>query len=131
MRSESVEIKVRYSEIDGMGRAYNAHYLTWFELGRTDFFRKRGWEYSGIEKDKRLFLPVRETYVKYKRPLFYDDDIVVETSCQLLDSKRIRFSYRLRRDGVLCASGYSVHVFINEQSVMVNIPDFFIEALKK
>ena len=30
-------LRVRYSETDQMGIVYHAHYLVWFEIGRTEW----------------------------------------------------------------------------------------------
>ena len=38
-------LRVRYAETDQMGIVYYANYLVWFELGRTDFCRQRGFRY--------------------------------------------------------------------------------------
>lgn len=125
-----VELRVRYSEVDGMRRAYNAHYLTWFEIGRTELFRYLGINYSDIEKEKNLYLPVREVYAKYKKPLFYDDIINIHTHCKIIDKKRVRFDYKIMKKDQICATGFSVHVFIDSNGVLQNIPDFFKESLK-
>lgn len=128
--TEIYKDKVRYSEVDKMGRAYNAHYLTWFELGRTDLFTKKGLPYSEIENVKGLFLPVRESYVRYKIPLLYNEDYSVHTKCMIIDRFRIRFDYTLRnsKDRV-SALGHTIHVFIDENSNMIEIPDFFKAAI--
>jgi acyl-CoA thioester hydrolase len=126
------EDKVRYSEVDKMGRAYNAHYLTWFELGRTDYFRKKNLNYSEIEEKRGLFLPVRESYVKYKIPLFYDEYYCVYTKCCLIDKYRIRFDYSIKNSQKrLCSTGFTVHVFIDSKSSMIEVPDFFLKALEQ
>ena len=43
-------MRVRYAETDRMGIAYNAHYLTWFEVGRTEFMRCSGLSYRAVEE---------------------------------------------------------------------------------
>ena len=48
-----VDIRVRYAETDQMGVAYYANYLVWFEVGRSEFCRKRdsamlNWRHWGI-----------------------------------------------------------------------------------
>ena len=35
-------LRVRYAETDKMGIVYYANYLVWFEIGRTDYCRARG-----------------------------------------------------------------------------------------
>ncbi|MFA5478796.1 MAG: thioesterase family protein [Candidatus Muiribacteriota bacterium] len=125
----STKLKIRYSEVDKMGRAYNAHYLVWFEVGRTDFFREREVVYSELENKHNLFLPVREAYCKFKSPVSYDDDIEILTDCKMLDKKRIKFSYKIINLNTekICALGFTVHVFIESNGKTVLIPEFIID----
>ncbi|HSE62924.1 MAG TPA: thioesterase family protein, partial [Thermoanaerobaculia bacterium] len=51
------DLRVRYSETDQMGIVYHAHYLVWFEIGRTEWCRAAGIPYSDMEK-AGLFIPV-------------------------------------------------------------------------
>ena len=48
----STQIRVRYAETDKLGVAYNSHYLTWFEVGRTELMRKFGMTYEELEQNK-------------------------------------------------------------------------------
>ena len=52
-----ITVRVRYAETDRMGIAYNAHYLTWFEIGRTEFMRSAGFPYRDMEA-RGLNLPL-------------------------------------------------------------------------
>ncbi|MYF85908.1 MAG: acyl-CoA thioesterase, partial [Rhodospirillaceae bacterium] len=38
-------LRVRYAEVDGQGVAYNAHYLTWYDVGITEYLRAIGHDY--------------------------------------------------------------------------------------
>ena len=58
-------MRVRYAETDKMGVVYYAHYLVWFEIGRTEWLRETGWTYRAME-DEGLGLPVIEAHCEYK-----------------------------------------------------------------
>ena len=45
-----------------MGIVYYANYLIWFELGRTEFCRARGFSYRDMEENEDAFLVVAESY---------------------------------------------------------------------
>ena len=121
--------RVRYSETDKMGRVYHSHYLVWFEIARVDFMKEHGLIYSRMEEEQGLFLPVREVHCKYKIPLLYDDEFEVPTTLKILDKRRLRFDYKIRRtkDNKVCAIGYSVHVFIDKEGKLVDIPEEVIK----
>src|SRR5688572_26327250 len=66
-------LRVRYAETDKMGIVYYANYLVWFEIGRTDYCRVRGFSYRDMEENEDAFLVVAEAYCRYKAAAYYDD----------------------------------------------------------
>lgn len=46
-------LRVRYAETDKMGVVYHANYLIWFEIGRTEFCRARGFLVSRHGRERR------------------------------------------------------------------------------
>ena len=51
------QVRVRYADTDQMGVVYYANYLAWFEVGRTEWLRRFGWNYRSMETDG-VYLPV-------------------------------------------------------------------------
>ncbi len=49
MAEATCEIRVRYGETDQMRVAYYAHYLNWFEVGRSNLLRESGVSYREVE----------------------------------------------------------------------------------
>ena len=77
-RAVETELRVRYSETDRMGIVYHGAYVTWFEVGRTEWLRETGWSYREMESDG-IALPVIEARCEYRQPARYDDDIEIAT----------------------------------------------------
>ena len=117
-------IRVRYAETDKMGVVYYAHYLVWFEIGRTEWLRDTGWTYRSME-DEGLGLPVIEVHCDYKASARYDDDLEIRTRGRLVSPVRIAFDYEIvrRADSQLIASGYTVHVTLDRSGRPVRLPD--------
>ena len=101
------QVRVRYGEVDRMGVVYHAHYLPFFEQGRTDWLRDRGQTYRGMEEAGYLLLVV-EVGIRYHAPAHYDDVLVVTTRIAEQRAVRMRFEYEITRDGVPIASGHTV-----------------------
>jgi acyl-CoA thioester hydrolase len=103
-------LRVRYSETDKMGIVYNANYLDWFEVARTELCRSYGVPFTHWEAEG-LALPVIECYCRYKSSAFYDD--LVELWCRALDVKvhTLMFEYMVVResDKKLLAEGWTKH----------------------
>ncbi len=104
-------VRVRYPETDRMNVAYHAHYLVWFEMGRTELMRDLGCAYGDLEDTAGLFFPVLEMSVRYHAPARYDDRLVVHTRLTELRGVRVRFDYAIVRDDPQrpLVTGFSKH----------------------
>ncbi len=103
-------IRVRYSETDQMKIVYNANYLDWFEIARTELCRKWGRPYTEWEAHG-LMLPVVEAYCRYKSPAHYDDRIELWARITEVKCHSVKFEYRvtLADGGRLLAEGWTKH----------------------
>ena len=110
--THTTHTRVRYGETDKMGVAYHAHYLNWFEMGRTEFCRASGKSFSQWESEG-IMLPVVEAHCRYKSPLLYDDEIEIETSVTKLSRVSVTFTCRIFHADTkkLAAEGYTKHAF--------------------
>ena len=100
-----------------MGVVYHANYLIWFEIGRTEFCRARGFSYREMEENENSFLVVAESYCRYKAPAYYDDELIVRTRITELRRRSLRFGYEILRagDGTVIADGTPTAVLANPQ----------------
>ena len=128
-----IEIKerVRYSEIDRMGVAHNKNYLEWFEIGRTEFCRRKNIPYKEIET-QGYFLVVVEAFCKYKRPLKYDDEFFIRVFLDKISAKKVVFAYELvtEKKKKVIASGYTIHIVTNSDTEVCSLPLEIIEKIK-
>ena len=117
-------VRVRYAETDKMGVVYYANYLVWFEVGRTDWLRETGWSYREMEAEG-IQLPVIEAHCEYRQGARYDDDIEIRTTAKKISPVRVQFAYEAirRADGVLLATGHTVHATIDRDGRPVRMPD--------
>ncbi len=118
------EHRVRYSDTDHFGVVYYARYLDWFEAGRTEILRNRGISYAELEK-KGFFAPVVEIKVNYRKPVGYDDIVVLETAVSKIGNSSIKFIYKVfnKSSREIIAEAYTVNVFINKDMEPVPVPD--------
>jgi acyl-CoA thioester hydrolase len=101
-----VRVRVRFDETDLMGIVHHASYLSYMEVARVEWLRRRGITYAAWAQSG-LHLPVVEVSLKYRAPARFDDEIDVETSLREIRAASVRFDYRITRpsDGTLCAEG--------------------------
>lgn len=124
-------VRVRYAETDRMSVVYHANYLVWFEIGRTEFCRARGFAYKDMEENHRAFLVVAESYCRYKAPARYDDELVIRTHITELRRRSVRFGYEVVRlsDGHIIAEGETGHVVTDPQGRVISLPETYRVAL--
>jgi acyl-CoA thioester hydrolase len=122
-------LRVRYKDTDTMSVVYYGNYLTYFEVGRVEYLRERGWPMSVV--NERVHLPVVEAFVKYVKPARLDD--LLEISSRVSERKRasFKFSHEIRNEaGDLLATGHTVHACWNPAtSRMIAIPDWLKEIM--
>lgn len=115
------EVQIRFSDLDMAGHVHNAAYLTYFEIGRIDFFKgiaKTAWDW----KSKGVVLGRNE--IDYIEPIVLRDDIFVITKCEHVGNKSFTLSYHLYKKvgekDILCTKGRTILVcmdFDKEESV--------------
>ena len=124
-------LRVRYAETDKMGIVYYANYLVWFEIGRTDYCRARGFSYRDIEESEDAFLVVAEAYCRYKAPAYYDDELIVRTHITELRKRSLRFGYEIVRaaTGQVVAEGETGHVVTDGSGRVRSLPERYAQML--
>ncbi len=115
--TSEVQIRVRYAETDQMGYVYYGNYGAYYEVARTEAFRKLGIHYKEMEQDG-VMMPVLEMRCKYIRPARYDDLLTVKL---LLKEKpsgaRIKFEYEVYNEAQeLLNVGETTMVFVDMQT---------------
>ena len=114
-------VRVRYEETDQMGVAYHGNYYTWFEVGRSSFFRSLGYTYAQLEEEG-IIMPVIESNCSYKNSAKYDDELLIRTKINQFKGVRLEFEYEVIRkiDDKLLAKGKTMHAFVNKDVKPVN-----------
>jgi len=124
-------LRVRYAETDKMGIVYYANYLVWFEIGRTEYCRARGFSYRDMEESDAAFLVVAEAYCRYKCPAYYDDELLVRTHITELRRRSLRFGYEIVRisDGKTISEGETGHVVTDMNGRVRTFPEGYAQRL--
>jgi acyl-CoA thioester hydrolase len=125
-----VDIRVRYAETDQMGVAYYANYLVWFEVGRSEFCRNRGFRYADLEA-VGYKLVVSDVHCRYRNSARYDETVIVRTKLKGVNKRMITFGYQiLRKDQEeVIAEGETQHICVNSKGKTKSLPDIFLVCL--
>ena len=117
-----ISIRVRYAETDRMGLLHHANYFVYFEMGRTEALRARGFSYREIE-DSGHFLVIVDIGCKFKRPAYYDDLLTLRTIVERVTHVKIVHRYEVLRDGLLLAEGHSTLACVDREGKPQALPE--------
>jgi acyl-CoA thioester hydrolase len=92
MIQSEIKIRVRYGETDRMGYVYYGNYAEYFEVARVEALRELGISYKKIE-ETGILLPVHTYSVKFLKPAYYDDLILIKTQILRISGTRIFFGF--------------------------------------
>ena len=132
MMKEAVdfEIRVRYAETDKMGVAYYANYFVWFEVGRAEYCRRKGFCYADLEA-LGYILVVTDAHCHYRNPARYDESIIIRSRLKEMNKRMITFGYQLLRKGgeEILAEGETRHLSIGPNGKPKSLPEKFLKLM--
>lgn len=110
--------RIRYSEIDGQGILYNAHYLTFFDQGITEYLRALPYAYKAETARTGHDFHTVKTLVEYAKPVEFDEEIDVCVKAGRIGRSSIRFDFEMHGCGIedFRASGEVVWVYTNQET---------------
>jgi acyl-CoA thioester hydrolase len=125
------KLRVIYGDTDQMGVVYYANYFRYFEFSRAEYLRTQGWSYRQMEADGAL-LPVVDAQCSYKAPARYEDLLTIRARVTELRRASVVFGYEIsREDGVLLATGRTVHACVGKDGRPTRIPGTFLDFLRR
>ena len=126
-------VRVRFGETDLMGIVHHGTYISYFEVGRVEYMRRRGLDYHSWT-ELGIHLPVVEAYVRYRRTARFDELLCIETRLSELARVKVRFDYRLLRepespdekpldpDEQIVAEGHTLLACVDQHHIPRRIP---------
>ena len=128
------EIRVRYAETDQMGVAYYSNYLIWFEVGRSELCRRKGFSYAKLES-LGYKLVVTDVHCRYRNSARYDEVVTIRTWLKGLNKRMVTFGYQiLRKDQdkeEMIAEGETRHLCLDSNGTPKSLPEEFFVLLAK
>jgi acyl-CoA thioester hydrolase len=115
-----------------MGVAYYANYLVWFEVGRAELCRRKGFSYTKLEA-LGYKLVVTDAHCHYRNSARYDEVVTIRTWLKGVHKRMISFGYQiLRKNGDkegLIAEGETRHVSLDSRGSPKSMPKEFLDLL--
>ncbi|MFZ5738873.1 acyl-CoA thioester hydrolase [Rhodopseudomonas thermotolerans] len=118
--------RVRYSEVDGQGVVFNAHYLTYYDTSITEFFRRLGYDYVAAVNTTGVDFHTVKSLVEYKAPIRFDQEIEVGVRVGRIGNSSLSFDLAIfgKGDDRLYAIGEIVWVYTDQTThATVRVPE--------
>ncbi|MEN9822823.1 MAG: hypothetical protein RLZ04_1249 [Actinomycetota bacterium] len=116
-------LRVRFSETDAMGIVHHSRYLPYLEEARVEYLRAAGHPYSAL-RDEGTDIAVLESWVQYRAPLRFDDEVTVHLRMASLTRATFQIAYLLTVDDEVRSTAVTVHGCVNTAGRPVRMPDW-------
>lgn len=119
------------SYIDHYAHVNHARYQDIFEDAQKIFLEKRDADFQDAETKYDIRFVQRAFSIEFKRPLYLNDEIVVETMISTIGTTSFVFSQKIIKQNVLVTEATTVYVAIGCDDAKVNLPTGFRSKLEK
>jgi acyl-CoA thioester hydrolase len=126
----STPIQLRFSDFDMGGHVHNAAYLNYFESARIGFFLAdlgEDWDW------KKEGLIIKKNTIQYEAPIFIEDKIRVQVTCNRIGSSSFSLFYEVKdvKDYLKAFGESTVVCFDYHQQNTIEIPSKMRTILEK
>jgi acyl-CoA thioester hydrolase len=90
-------LRVRWAEVDKQDIVFNGHYLTYFDVAITEYWREVGLAYPAIVERWGTDLFVVRAGIEYRAPARYDDVLDIGVRTERIGNSSLQFRIALFR----------------------------------
>ncbi|WP_435349427.1 acyl-CoA thioesterase [Haloarchaeobius sp. HRN-SO-5] len=127
MRDEpfTVDIDVRYNDVDLLGHVNNALYSTYLEAARVEYLPEV------LRTTEALDSVLAHLEIDFERPITLEDDVEVAIWVTDVGNSTIRFAYEVRASGEVAATAETVQVVYDTETQEPRpVPDEWRERIE-
>lgn len=127
--SETVRVKVRFSEVDSIKMVWHGHYVKYIEDARESFCHRYGLDYMHIFNSGYL-APMFDMKMRYHHTATIDETLLVTITYRHARGAKLIFDYEIRResDNVLILTAETTQLFVTHSGEFEPAsPEFFTQ----
>lgn len=124
--SETVRVKVRFSEVDPIRMVWHGNYIKYLEDAREAFGHRYGISYLQLAENG-CYAPVYDLQLRFLRAATVDDTLLVTITWKPAEGAKLCFDYEIRKENgdlVLRASTVQLFTTVDGEFDPVG-PEFF------
>ncbi|NLY79135.1 MAG: acyl-CoA thioesterase [Lysinibacillus sp.] len=124
--------KVRWGDTDAAGIVFTPNFYKWMDEATHEYLAELIKPSSKLFKEDKYALPILEAFCQFKKPLMFEDEVVVETTVLNIQNKTFKLKHSFIRDGEEIATGYMVRAWtsFSDKPKAMPIPMEVVEKLK-
>ncbi|MFL6715958.1 MAG: acyl-CoA thioesterase [Burkholderiaceae bacterium] len=104
-------LRVRWAEVDMQAIVFNGHYLTYFDVAFTEYWRATGLPGVMQQAAEGQEMFARKATVEYHAPARFDDILDIGVRCAALGRSSMRYVLEIYRGEEFLISGELVYVY--------------------
>jgi acyl-CoA thioester hydrolase len=104
-------LRVRWAEVDMQGIVFNGHYLTYFDVAFTEYWRATGLPDVLQQAAAGQEMFARKASVEYQAPARFDEVLDIGVRCVALGRSSMRYLLEIHRGDAHLVSGELVYVY--------------------
>lgn len=133
----SHSLRVRWAEVDRQGIVFNGHYLAYFDVGITEYWRALGYPYPDGLLQHGTDLYVKKASLEYHASAQYDDVLSVMVRVARIGRSSLQFLIEIHRIGIHRGTEHLISgevLYVNADPATRKsqpVPDFLRQAIGK
>jgi len=109
-------LRVRWAEADMQGIVFNGHYLTYFDVAVTEYWRALGLPYPETTADTGGEMYAVKATLEYHSPARYDDELEILMRCARIGRSSLTFLVEIWRGDTHVVSGELIYVHADPET---------------
>ena len=130
-REHRFPVRVYFEDTDVSGIVYHASYLRFFERARSDMLRVAGIDQRATMESGDGAYAVVELGIKYLRPAFLDDDLLVCSSVEEIRAASCVIHQRVMRRTEILAEAKVKAALVSQEGRPLRQPREWVEVFER
>ncbi len=129
-REHRFALTVYFEDTDTAGIVYYANYLKFMERARSDMIRAAGIDLAAELKETGRTYAVAEVTIKYRKPAYLGDDLVVRSRIDSIRPASVTIQQRVMRGAHLIADAMVTAAFLTADQRPQRQPRAWVERFQ-
>ena len=126
-----IPIQLRFNDFDALGHVNNSVYLSFYDLGKTDYFSQ---VLPDFDANKEVGVVIADIHVSFLLPVYPGENVGVETAVVEIGHKSFKLLQQLidlDSKEVKCVCHTVMVCFDGKTKTTNPVPDFWRKAISK